>query len=82
MSASQLMRWASLAELLVRPLVPHRIRECHEGLDHAEPIGGTRGGASFSRPRVSSDNAYTELLFRTGAQRRDYSSKPFETIEN
>jgi len=38
--------------------------------------------ASFSRPRVSNDNAYSEALFRTCKYRPDYSSSGFETIED
>ena len=36
---------------------------------------------SFSRPRVSDDNPYSESLFRTMKYRPEYPSKPFETIE-
>lgn len=36
---------------------------------------------SFSRPRVSDDNAYSEALFRTLKYRPFYPSKPFENIE-
>ena len=32
---------------------------------------------SFSRPRVSSDNPYTESLFRIAKYRPDYPSRPF-----
>jgi len=37
--------------------------------------------ASFSRPRVSDDNPYSEALFRTLKYRPAYPSKPFETLE-
>ena len=37
--------------------------------------------ASFSRPRVSDDNPYSESLFRTLKYRPEYPSKPFESIE-
>lgn len=37
---------------------------------------------SFSRPRVSDDNPYSEALFRTMKYRPEYPSKPFETIED
>lgn len=37
--------------------------------------------ASFSRPRVSDDNPYSEALFRTLKYRPWYPSRPFETIE-
>jgi putative transposase len=36
--------------------------------------------ASFSRPRVSDDNPYSESLFRTLKYRPEYPSKPFSTL--
>lgn len=36
---------------------------------------------SFSRPKVSNDNPYSESLFRTMKYRPEYPSKPFETID-
>ena len=36
---------------------------------------------SFSRPRVSNDNPYSEALFRTFKYRPDYPKYGFETIE-
>jgi putative transposase len=36
---------------------------------------------SFSRPRVSDDNPYSEALFRTLKYRPEYPRRPFETIE-
>ena len=36
---------------------------------------------SFSRPRVSNDNPYSESLFRTIKYRPDYPSKPFTSKE-
>lgn len=36
---------------------------------------------SFSRPRVSDDNPYSEALFRTMKYRPQYPSKPFASIE-
>ena len=35
---------------------------------------------SFSRPRVSDDNPYSEALFRTLKYRHDYPSRPFATL--
>jgi putative transposase len=35
---------------------------------------------SFSRPRVSDDNPYSEALFRTLKYRPDYPSKPFASV--
>ena len=37
--------------------------------------------ASFSRPRVSDDNPYSEALFRTMKYRPEYPSEPFATME-
>ncbi len=37
--------------------------------------------ASFSRPRVSNDNAFSEALFRTLKYRPEYPSRPFESLE-
>lgn len=37
--------------------------------------------ASFSRPRVSDDNPYSEALFRTLKYRPGYPSKPFASLE-
>lgn len=37
---------------------------------------------SFSRPRVSDDNAYAEALFKTLKYRPAYPRKPFATIED
>ena len=36
---------------------------------------------SFSRPRVSNDNPYSEALFRTVKYRPEYPNKPFESID-
>ena len=36
---------------------------------------------SFSRPRVSNDNPYSESLFRTAKYRPDYPSRPFTSAE-
>lgn len=37
---------------------------------------------SFSRPRVSNDNPYSESLFRTMKYRPQYPEKPFETLNS
>ncbi len=37
--------------------------------------------ASFSRPGVSNDNAFSESLFRTLKYRPEYPSKPFANIQ-
>lgn len=81
--ASLLMRRASLAEgLAERPLVLHS--------DNGSPMKGATMlatlenlgvAASFSRPRVSNDNAYAESLFRTYKYCPDYPIKPFASVE-
>jgi transposase InsO family protein len=38
--------------------------------------------ASFSRPRVSDDNPYSEALFRTLKYRPEYPSDPFESTQH
>jgi len=37
--------------------------------------------ASFSRPRVSDDNPFSEALFRTMKYRPEFPDKPFKTLE-
>ena len=37
--------------------------------------------ATFSRPRVSDDNPYSESLFRTLKYRPEFPSKPFDSLE-
>ncbi len=37
--------------------------------------------ASFSRPRVSDDNPFSEALFRTLKYRPEYPSRPFASLE-
>ena len=37
---------------------------------------------SFSRPKVSDDNAYSESLFRTLKYRPEYPHSPFESVES
>ena len=37
--------------------------------------------ASFSRPRVSNDNAFAESLFRTCKYRPDYPRRPFASVD-
>ena len=36
---------------------------------------------SFSRPRVSNDNPFSESLFRTVKYRLDYPRRPFQSVE-
>jgi putative transposase len=37
---------------------------------------------SFSRPRVSNNNAHAESLFRTCKYRPNYPSKPFDSVDD
>jgi putative transposase len=81
--ASQMMRKASLAEGLAgRKVVLHS--------DNGSPMKGATMlatleqlgvAASFSRPRVSNDNAYAESLFRTCKYRPNYPRQPFGSVE-
>ena len=81
--AALLMRRASLAEGLAgREVVLHS--------DNGSPMKGATMlatleqlgvAASFSRPRVSNDNAFAESLFKTCKYRPNYPNKPFETVE-
>lgn len=82
-SASQLMRRASLVERLAgRPLVLHSDNgSAMKGATMLATLEQLGVAASFSRPRVSNDNAYAESLFRTCKYRPDYPSKPFSSLE-
>lgn len=81
--AARLIRRACLAEgTAAQPLVLHS--------DNGSPMKGAsmletlrRMGvtSSFSRPRVSNDNAYAESLFRTCKYRPDYPAKGFASLE-
>jgi len=81
--ASLLMRRASLAEGLAgRPLVLHSDNgSAMKGSTMLAALEQLGVAASFSRPRVSNDNAYAEALFRTCKYRPDYPSKPFGSLE-
>ena len=82
--AALLLRKASLAEGLAgRKVVLHS--------DNGSSMRGATMLAtleklgimpSFSRPRVSNDNAYAEALFRTCKYRPNYPSKPYENVED
>ena len=81
--ASQLMRRASLAEGLAgRQLVLHSDNgSAMKGSTMLATLEQLGVAPSFSRPRVSNDNAYAESLFRTCKYRPDYPSKPFGSLE-
>ena len=82
-SASLLMKRTSLAEGLAgRPLVLHSDNgSSMKGATMLATLEQLGVAASFSRPRVSNDNAYAESLFRTCKYRPEYPSKPFESLE-
>ncbi len=83
MQAARLVHKACLAEdIAAQPLVLHS--------DNGSPMKGAtmletlhRLGvtSSFSRPRVSNDNAYAESLFHTCKYRPDYPVNGFHTID-
>lgn len=81
--ASLLMRRASLAEGLAgRPLVLHSDNgSAMKGSTMLATLEQLGVAPSFSRPRVSNDNAYAESLFRTCKYRPDYPNKPFGSLE-
>ncbi|MET3124858.1 putative transposase [Oxalobacteraceae bacterium GrIS 2.11] len=81
--ASLLMRRASLAEGLAgRPLVLHSDNgSSMKGATMLATLENLGVAASFSRPRVSNDNAYAESLFHTCKYRPDYPTKPFRNVE-
>lgn len=81
--AAQLMRAACLKEgIQQKQLVLHS--------DNGGPMKGATMLAtlqklgvatSFSRPRVSDDNPFSEALFRTMKYRPEFPEKPFESLE-
>ncbi len=82
--AAALIRRAVLAEgCMLRPLVLHA--------DNGSPMKGATMKttmeklgiiASYSRPRVSNDNPFSEALFRTCKYRPDWPRKGFTTKED
>lgn len=81
--ASLLMCRASLAERLAgRPLVLHSDNgSAMKGAAMLATLEQLGVAPSFSRPRVSNDNACAESLFRTCKYRPDYPAKPFESLD-
>lgn len=81
--ASLLLRRASLAEGLAgREVVLHSDNgSAMKGATMLATMEKLGIMPSFSRPRVSNDNAYAEALFRTCKYRPDYPGKPFATID-
>src|SRR5471030_2911011 len=81
--ASLMIRRASLAEGLAgRPLVLHSDNgSAMKGSTMLATLEQLGVAPSFSRPRVSNDNAYAESLFRTCKYRPDYPRKPFGSLD-
>lgn len=81
--ASLLMRKASLAEGLAgRKVVLHSDNgSSMKGATMLATLEKLGIMPSFSRPRVSNDNAFAESLFRTCKYRPNYPSKPFGSID-
>ncbi len=62
--------------------VPHcRQRQRHTCGHAGSQVGGAGSPGSFSRPKVSNDNPYSESLFRTAKYRPDYPRRPFASAE-
>jgi transposase InsO family protein len=92
--AADLVQRACLKERYRRPS-GFGSRQCHQPplILHADNGNAMRGATlesrleemgvlrSFSRPRVSNDNPYSESLFRTVKYRPDYPSRPFANKE-
>lgn len=82
--AANLIRWAVLAEgCFMQPLVLHS--------DNGSPMKGATMKvtmeklgitASYSRPRISNDNPFSEALFRTCKYRPNWPAKGFATKVN
>jgi transposase InsO family protein len=80
-------------DMLESAIHEHRVPE-NTLILHADNGGPMKGSSmlatmqrlgivpSFSRPRVSDDNAYAEALFRTLKYRPEYPRKPFASIED
>jgi putative transposase len=87
---------ATAADLVSRACLRERIsnRRQHPLILHADNGNAMRAATlearleelgvlrSFSRPRVSNDNPYSESLLRTAKYRPDYPSRPFASRED
>ena len=81
--AARLIRKACLVEgIASQPLVLHSDNGSPmKGASMLETLRRLGVTSSFSRPRVSNDNAYAESLFRTCKYRPDYPANGFATLE-
>ncbi|VAW87564.1 Putative transposase [hydrothermal vent metagenome] len=82
--AAQLVRRACLAESIAsQPLVLHSDNGSPmKGASMLETLHQLGVMSSFSRLRVSNDNAYAESLFRICKYRPDYPASGFATIKD
>jgi transposase InsO family protein len=84
---------SELAAVLIRQAAHREQIEPESLILHSDNGGPMKGATmlatlqwlgivpSFSRPRVSDDNAFSEALFSTVKGRPEYPSKPFESLE-
>jgi len=81
--AAQLIHKACLSEgIATQPLVLHSDNGSPmKGASMLEMLRQLGVTSSFSRPRVSNDNAYVESLFRTCKYRPDYPINGFITLD-
>ncbi|WP_429499430.1 IS3 family transposase [Robbsia andropogonis] len=81
--ASSLVRRTSLAERLAgRAVILHSDNgSAMKGATMLATLEKLGIMPSFSRPRVSNDNAYAESLFRTCKYRPNYPNKPFGSLD-
>ncbi len=81
--AAQLLRKACLSEgIVTQPLVLHSDNGSPmKGASMLETLRRLGVTSSFSRPRVSNDNAYAESLFRTCKYRPDYPVNGFADMD-
>jgi len=81
--AARLVHKACLAEgVTTQPLVLHSDNGSPmKGASMLETLRRLGVAPSFSRPRVSNDNAYAESLFRTCKYRPDYPVNGFSTLD-
>ncbi len=81
--AAQLLRQACLREQRAGlPLVPHSDNgSAMKGSTMLAAMQNLGVMPSFSRPRVSNDNAYAEALFRTAKYCPLWPERPFDTLE-
>lgn len=81
--ASQLLRRGSLREQTVgKPLVLHSDNgSVMKGATLLATMHALGIEPSYSRPRVSNDNAYAEALFRTAKYCAMWPQRPFDTVQ-